>query len=78
MCDIRGDPWAEEVRVRLSDSRCASDLHAADGRYHEDCRKNFTRLKPFLDSSSSNVVDYAFNIVSDLFGSDESKMWTSE
>ena len=42
ICDKRGDEWAEQVRIRLNDSRALSDLHAADGRYHEKCRKLFT------------------------------------
>ena len=41
VCDIRKDGRADIVRVRLSNSRAASDLHAADARYHNDCRKSF-------------------------------------
>ncbi len=41
----RGDAWAEQVRLRLSDTRCSHDLLSADGRYHVDCRKKFTNVR---------------------------------
>ena len=41
VCDNRKDGRADIVRVRLSDSRAASNLHAADARYHNDYRKTF-------------------------------------
>ena len=47
ICDKRGDAWAEEVRIRLNDSRAISHLHAADARYHEKCRKSFTVYEIF-------------------------------
>ena len=40
VCDERGDKWADEVRTRLAGS--VSDLHAAGGRYHDCCYKEFT------------------------------------
>ena len=40
-CDERGDLWADQVRLIMDDRRASSDLHAADARYHEDCRKRF-------------------------------------
>ena len=72
------DAWAETVRVRLSDTRCASDLHAADGRcYHDDCRKKFIDIKRFLSSSLTSDEDRPFNLLSNLFGSNHQRMWTS-
>ena len=41
VCNNRKGDRADIVRVRLSDPRAASDLHAADARYHNDCRKSF-------------------------------------
>ena len=45
MCDKRDDQWSDEVQTRLSDRRSSYDLHNADARYHDDCRKNFMRIK---------------------------------
>lgn len=39
-CDERNDKWASEVRLRVAGA--VSDLHAADARYHVDCRTRFT------------------------------------
>ena len=41
VCDNRKDGRADIVRVQLSDPRAASDLHVADARCHNDCRKTF-------------------------------------
>ena len=38
-CDLRKDEWAARVRVWVEGS--VSDLHAADARYHVDCRATF-------------------------------------
>ena len=38
-CHARGDQWSNEVLVRVEGA--VSDLHAADGRYHYDCKTNF-------------------------------------
>ena len=39
VCRERSDKWSEEVQIRLQGA--VSDLHAADARYHDDCRKKF-------------------------------------
>ena len=39
VCDKRQDEWSDEVRLRISDTRCLKDLHTADARYQDDCRK---------------------------------------
>ena len=36
VCQTRGDKWAKEIRVRVRGD--VSDLHAADARYHDDCK----------------------------------------
>ena len=36
-CGSRKDEWARQVEVRIMGA--VSDLHAADARYHDDCRK---------------------------------------
>ena len=38
-CHARGDQWSNEVLVRVEGT--VSDLHAADARYHYDCKTNF-------------------------------------
>ena len=45
-CDERGDKWSDEVRTRLNDRRSSHDLHTADARYHEECRKKFIEDDP--------------------------------
>lgn len=42
-CDERNEIWASEVRARISGA--VSDLHAADTRYHVDCRTKFMSPK---------------------------------
>ena len=37
-CHARGDQWSNEVLVRVEGA--VSDLHAADARYHYDCKTN--------------------------------------
>ena len=38
-CKERADEWSEEVQLRLQGA--LSDLHAAEARYHVDCRNRF-------------------------------------
>ena len=82
VCDKRGDAWSEEVRLRLSDQRATSDLHAADGRYHEKCRKKFTGPRNIdsavpVEGKEEEHVEQAFiDIIADLL-SDKTKTWTS-
>ena len=41
-CHERGDKWASDILDRLADLAVrASDLHAADARYHRDCYTRF-------------------------------------
>ena len=42
-CDIRKDPWADEVRGRLLD---CIDLVAAEGIYHRNCCSLFFKERP--------------------------------
>ena len=44
------------MRIRLSDTRCQKDLHTADARYHEDCRKSFMRGIQLGRSISEKVL----------------------
>ena len=38
-CAVRNDDWGELVRIRVEGA--ISDLHAADARYHVDCKASF-------------------------------------
>ena len=39
VCNIRKDAISNQIEVRLQGA--LSDLHAADARYHEDCKSKF-------------------------------------
>ena len=43
VCGRRKDAWENQVEVRLQGE--ISDLHAAEPRYHDSCRKNFMLFK---------------------------------
>ena len=80
ICDEWDDEWASKVRVRLSDTRANHDLHAADARYHDDCRKNFSNYRNIASAKRSNhekEVDVAYNKVLENIESETNKMWTS-
>ena len=79
ICDERNDKWAEEVRTRLSDVRASHDLHAADARYHNDCRKLFTNAKNIKSAQTTKHKDEdnAYSKLCALFKVDPTRMWTS-
>ena len=79
VCDVRGDAWAEQVRVRLSDTQCSFDLHTADARYHEDCRKNFmgSRNVSSAKKKTTSVIDRALLRLIEIMKQDTSKVWSS-
>ena len=78
-CDERNDEWAAQVRVRLSDTRATHDLHAADARYHEDCRKRFTNERNVEAAKKSKIkeVDAALVLLLRMVTSNKDKMWTT-
>ena len=43
ICGRRKDAWAGQVEVRLQGA--ISDLHAAEARYRESCRKSFVLFR---------------------------------
>ena len=83
-CDARGDPWGEEMRIRLEG--CVSDLHAAGARYHKDCYSAFYNLqgKPSSSikgrpsTSSSNQHEQAFLDVVRLMKQESSHAFSSQ
>ena len=61
VCRDRNDQWAKDVELRVLGA--VSDLHAADARYHRDCRPSFmgpkslkTESKPEKDPAFSRLV----------------------
>ena len=63
VCKSRGDKWAEDVCVRVHGA--LSDLHAADARYHDDCKLNFMSPKMIRQAAASATTS-AENIDTDL------------
>ena len=51
ICDIRSDPWSTEVKLRVNSA--LSDLHAADDRYHQDC-KTLSLLSKYVDLAAQS------------------------
>lgn len=52
-CDKRNDLQSEEIRVRLSGA--VADLHAADARYHVDCKAKFMSPLHVKNSISNHI-----------------------
>ena len=59
-CDVRDDEWGHQVRIRVEGT--VSDLHAADGQYHEECMLLF-RCPRNLKYSGSVKVEQAEDVV---------------
>lgn len=79
-CDERKDKWAGEVRIRIQGA--VSDLHAADARYHLDCRARFVTERAVKDAASTSTnassdSDEAFTYVVKTMEADMSKLWNS-
>ena len=79
-CDVRNDCQAEEVRVRVSGA--VSDLHAADGQYHDDCYKQFMNHKNVQAASNTATNfpkpdDSAFDALIEDISVNKSHVWNS-
>ena len=57
-CDVRGDDWGIDVRVRIEG---ALDLHAAEARYHRKCMSRFFSIRKQSENKTS--VDQALDEV---------------
>ena len=78
VCDERNDDWADIVRVRLSDQRCQQDLHTADARYHESCRKTFMSKRKISQTQPSLMTkDSAFEVLTQQMEKEKDKLLTS-
>lgn len=74
VCRDRNDQWAKDVELRVLGA--VSDLHAADARYHRDCRPSFMGPKS-LKTESKPQKDPAFSRLVTYMESDMSKLWAS-
>ena len=78
VCKERNDQWAKDVELRLLGA--VSDLHAADARYHQDCRPKFMgpkSLQVAATSESKPQKDTAFDQLVRVMESDLAKLWSS-
>jgi len=79
-CAKRNDKHAEDVRLRVEGS--ISDLHAAEARYHVDCRARFMTTKHVKAASAStcsesNAYDLALSQVTDAMKGQNLNIWNS-
>jgi len=83
-CITRKDAWSEEVSVRVEGA--LSDLHAADARYHYDCRVRFLGPKTiqqaasastFVSSDNSQEIDVAFKTLVSFMSENQTEIWNS-
>ena len=80
-CNKRNDDQAQQVKLRVLGA--VSDLHAADARYHKDCRDSFMPLRSVTFAAKASTskqhtsIEEAFlSTVSDI-EVDKSKIWNS-
>ena len=81
ICGKRDDDFAKDVKCRLQIA--LSDLHAADARYHVDCRQRFVCFRSLPGqsvsdrSSEDSGDDKPFESLVDMINVDRSKLWNS-
>lgn len=82
VCGERRDTQSAEVRVRVSGA--VSDLHAADGRYHADCKLDFLSHKSIKHAQEKSGaqplfedIDVPFESVKDSLIQNKEKIWNS-
>ena len=81
VCGKRNDELSRQVTVRVLSA--LSDLHAADARYHKDCRDQFMPVRSVASAAkasgsqpSSDLEDAFLLTVSDI-EAEKSKIWNS-
>lgn len=80
VCNQRADKWAEEVRIRIGGA--VTDHHAADARYHDDCRKKLMNERSVKSAAKASMcpthdTDKAFDLLMREMTMDVSRVWTS-
>ena len=77
VCAARNDDWSNDVERRIRGA--VSDLHAADARYHVDCRNKFmtpVNIKYAASSKSKNADDEAIKSLIECMSSEKNRTWT--
>lgn len=78
-CSVRNDDLAEKVRLRIHG--IVGDLHAAEARYHTDCRANFMSLHHVTLAATKTDKpeqdDPAMEYVIGVMKKDQSHIWNS-
>jgi len=78
VCEQRKDEQSQQVKLRVIGA--LSDLHAADARYHKDCRDSFM-VPRSIQTAATNPIstesDTAFLSTTSELEADKSKMWNS-
>ena len=78
VCNARQDEIGRTVKMRVL--AAVSDLHAADARYHDDCRKTFMSPRSVASASrpqESNEFDPALSTTIGTMKFDMSRIWNS-
>ena len=79
MRDSRHDEVSEIVKLRTLG--VVSNLHAADARYHDECRKRFMAGRSVSSaarhSKLTHEVEAAISVTSSLLKEDTSRVWNS-
>lgn len=77
VCDVGNDEWTEQVRIR--DQGVVEYLHAAETRYHTDCRAHFLDpsnvTKAAAKCSQHEEEDTLMQHVIDLIMKNQSQLW---
>lgn len=77
-CNARQDDTALQVQMRILSA--VSDLHAADARYHDVCRKSFMSVRSVTAASRSmanEYIDRALDSTIIVMKEDMSRIWNS-
>ena len=79
-CTERADAASDEVRLRVNGA--ITDLHSAEARYHESCRKEFmghrnVRSASSKSNSNTNETDVSFETICKLMLDSPERIWSS-
>ncbi len=81
ICELRNDEWAGLVKTRIQGA--LSDLHAADARYHENCKSSFMAPRSVNAAASSanvkekNEADRALQCTILRMSDESSQIWNT-
>lgn len=78
-CKKRSDNWVAEVRLRLDGA--VSEIHAADARYHVDCKSKILSPKSVASAtksvSNNEDSDEALDNLLHIMMQEKSRIWNS-